>query len=401
MFFTSDTCATDVSAGANPQDLASLVALVETAIAQSAVLVRNGWAFHLPVPAPEELDADLCFTFPEHPNLDLRMRFECASVIVEAGRGEPQDTVSGSVGAFLDFFENNRSAQALFLEREWQLGNEAGCGEGDLDEIRDYLRELENLLPAPYELINETRDRVRASAVRLGRRFGIDRRSNVTPAMFLEEFVRTGTPVVLQRAATVDWWSFGRLQEMFRGVYTHLSRYPNCSYAIDDCIEKIVSGHSNAFKAALPLTNAIRFHHCTENLFPAQSVFQKAQALMIAPADQHMGASYRATSWHRDWADNLLTEMIGHKRVRLASPLDEDLFMLQTTPACHYNVAVDHSPLDPKNKQACEGMTVCDVVLEPGDLLFIPCGWLHTVENLTATAAINCWRVYPQELLDV
>ena len=64
-------------------------------------------------------------------------------------------------------------------------------------------------------------------------------------------------------------------------------------------------------------------------------------------------------------------------------------------------MATDHSPLDSRRDLREEGIAVREVLLEPGDLLFLPCGWLHTVENLTPTAGINCWRIRPPEMLEL
>jgi hypothetical protein len=384
-----------------PAQLDDLMAIVGAAIGQTRTAARDAWSFRLPEPAADDLDADLCFAFRDRPELGLRVRFEDTNAIVERGAGEPADTVTGSVQAFVDFFENRRSSQELFLERDWQIADGAGCGAVDVDEIRDYIRELEKLLPAPYQIADDMRGRVRASAARIGHTFEIESRSALAPQDFVERFVRTGTPVVLRGALRgLGWWSFTQLRQTFGDAYTHFSRYPNCTFAVGECFDKIQSGDAQAFKAALPVTAAIRRHYSVAEYFPEDAVFAKAQSLLVAPADHKMPASYRATVWHRDWADNLLAETIGQKRVRIASPLDEDRFGLSTTPACHYNVAVDHSALDPKAPAAHDGVNVRETTLAPGDVLFLPCGWLHTVENLTATAAINCWRVRPPEMLN-
>jgi hypothetical protein len=371
---------------------------MQSALRQTVTQGPESWSFRLPQPAPNVLDAELFFSFFDQPQIDLSIRFSDAEVVIQSGRGDPRDTIVGTVKSFLDFCENKRSAQGLFLEQDWQLGSGGGRGAQDLDELRDYVMELEQLLPAPYQMDAGLRERVRINSCRFGDNFDIVRRSNVTSQVFFEEFLQTGTPLIMRDAVATGWWSFDRLQEMFRGVSTHLCRYPQCSFAIDDCITRIVSGSPTAFKAALALTRDLRSQYLVENLFCADQVFQKAQKLLLAPANQHMSSSYRATAWHRDWADNLLTELIGSKRVLLTSPRYEDQFALRHVPACHYNVAVDYSELSGRE---CGSVPVLDVVLEPGDVLFIPCGWLHTVENVTATAAVNCWRVHPPELLSL
>jgi hypothetical protein len=389
-----------------PDSVIELGAIVAEAIGRPHAVTADGLAIDLPEPPPDDLAVDICFAFRERKDLDVRIGFDGAKAIFAPGTDDPSVTVTGSLDAFFDFFENRRSSQALFLEGDWTIGDGGGRRRDDVDEIRGDMQGLERALPPAYELPRETRNRVRANAARVGRAFDIVRRDRIDTATFIDEFVATGTPVVFTAGlSSLDWWSFARLRDLFGDAYTHFSKYPNGSYAIAECIDRIVTGDARAFKAALPLTRELRAHY---SLPPYGSpdgspdgLFGKAQALLIAPADDKMPASYRATAWHRDWADNLLAEMIGRKKVQIASPLDEDRFGPTSVPPSHYNVAVDHSPIDSREDLTGRGIVVRHVVLEPGDVLFLPCGWFHTVENLTATAAINGWRVRPPEMLTV
>jgi hypothetical protein len=370
------------------------------AIRQPGKVRGEGIAFELPAEVPAGLEADLAFAFDDDPALGLRLLFEGGSVAVEPGAADPRDTISTSVAAFFDFFENRRSSQALFLERDWRVDGSGGLGRDDAEEIRACVRALEALLPAPYEPPPRTRQRVEANAARHPVA-DVPRVVGLAPAAFADEFVATGRPVILRGALPgIEWWTFDRLRAAFGGAHTHFSRYPDCSYSTGACLERIESGRADAFKAALPVVSELRRHYTVEAYFPDRAVFEKARSLLVAPADGQMPGSYRATSWHRDWADNLLAQLIGVKRVRLSSPLNAPAFGLTSVPACHYNVALDHSAIDPRQDSAAlAGIALLEARLEPGDLLFIPCGWLHTVENLTATAAINCWRVSPPEML--
>ena len=379
-------------------NLAELAATVGKGIGQSPKVSANGYRFQLSGRSARQLEEPLYFAFPGEPACNLSVRFESPDIVVAPGSGDLRDTVIGSTQAFQRFFENEVSAQALFLEVEWKLGDGRGRAEGDLSELREALRALEDLLRAPYEL-TDIPQRVRANAARLGHDFQIVETSDGTSSVLLEQMVRAGQPCVLREATPVEWWSFENIAQTFQGMYTDLSRYPNCGYAVDKYLAKILSRSPDAFKAALPLTASLRANYFAGHLFPCDSIFAKAQTVLLAPADHYMPSSYRATSWHRDWADNLLAQMIGEKRVRVASPLEEEAFAAQRVPPCHYNVGVDYSAIDPKSKDACAGLNTREVVLQPGDVLFIPCGWFHTVENCSPSAAINCWKINPPEAL--
>lgn len=41
--------------------------------------------------------------------------------------------------------------------------------------------------------------------------------------------------------------------------------------------------------------------------------------------------------------------------------------------------------------EACSHPEAAHVVLEPGDVLYIPQGWLHCVSAVTPSASVNTW----------
>jgi ribosomal protein L16 Arg81 hydroxylase len=81
----------------------------------------------------------------------------------------------------------------------------------------------------------------------------------------------------------------------------------------------------------------------------------------------------------------LHTQLVGRKRWRLASPLQ--------TPRL-YNTRSVFSPVDLAAPDLARfprlaGVQVFDVVLGPGETLFVPLGWWHQVEALDTSLSIS------------
>lgn len=98
-----------------------------------------------------------------------------------------------------------------------------------------------------------------------------------------------------------------------------------------------------------------------------------------------VGPKGAKTQLHHDMSNNLHTQIIGKKRFRLASPF-------QFPNMYHYNnywskitfpelADLNHYPLAKK-------VQFFEVVLEPGDTIFIPVFWWHCVESLTASVSV-------------
>ena len=107
------------------------------------------------------------------------------------------------------------------------------------------------------------------------------------------------------------------------------------------------------------------------------------------------------TTLHHDMTNNLMAQVVGHKRIKLIAP-DYLPFL--------YNHFYCYSQVDPENVDSArfplfDKVKVFEVDLGPGDVLFIPIGWWHHVRSLdpsiTITATnfkgINCFAEhYPK-----
>ncbi|MCA9704704.1 MAG: cupin-like domain-containing protein [Myxococcales bacterium] len=96
--------------------------------------------------------------------------------------------------------------------------------------------------------------------------------------------------------------------------------------------------------------------------------------LWIGPAGTH-------TPLHHDGDDSMFCQVVGRKRFRLAPP--ESIELLDRSRGVY-------SHWDPRDEaQLAEGPPLLELVLEPGEALFIPSGWWHQVDALDPSLSVS------------
>lgn len=97
-----------------------------------------------------------------------------------------------------------------------------------------------------------------------------------------------------------------------------------------------------------------------------------------------LGPKGTLTPWHHDLTNNLLVQVIGRKRVRMAPPWAFD--RMKNSRHCFSDWGNDALP-------AGEGDAATPPVLEtiigPGEGIFLPVGWWHQVEALDLSASMS------------
>ncbi len=97
-----------------------------------------------------------------------------------------------------------------------------------------------------------------------------------------------------------------------------------------------------------------------------------------------MGPKGTVTPWHHDLTQNLLVNMVGTKRVALASPAETH--RMQNHRHCFSRFGADATlSAVPEAERA----RVLTVDIGPGDILFIPVGWWHHVTGLSLTVGMS------------
>ena len=90
------------------------------------------------------------------------------------------------------------------------------------------------------------------------------------------------------------------------------------------------------------------------------------------------------TPFHHDLTNNFMSQIIGRKRVKLIAPCE----LAKVYNHRHCFTDVDAKAVDLNRFPAMADVKIHDVVLEPGEILFLPVGWWHHVEALDISVTL-------------
>jgi hypothetical protein len=111
----------------------------------------------------------------------------------------------------------------------------------------------------------------------------------------------------------------------------------------------------------------------------------------MGPPRFWLGPARTVTPLHCDYDDNIFAQIWGSKRIFLAPPHhDEFLYTREANPVLF------GSPFDPEAPDfdafpLARQAAIVEVVVEPGDMLYVPAGWYHQVRALTFSLSSNRW----------
>lgn len=111
----------------------------------------------------------------------------------------------------------------------------------------------------------------------------------------------------------------------------------------------------------------------------------------MGPPRFWIGPARTVTPLHCDYDDNIFAQLWGTKRIFLAPP-HHDAF-LYTREA---NPLLFGSPFDPEAPDfdafpLARQAALVEIVVEPGDMLYVPAGWYHQVRALSFSLSSNRW----------
>jgi hypothetical protein len=111
----------------------------------------------------------------------------------------------------------------------------------------------------------------------------------------------------------------------------------------------------------------------------------------MGPPRFWLGPARTVTPLHCDYDDNIFAQIWGSKRIFLAPPHhDEFLYTREANPVLF------GSPFDPEAPDfdafpLARQAAIVEVVVHPGDMLYVPAGWYHQVRALTFSLSSNRW----------
>lgn len=115
-----------------------------------------------------------------------------------------------------------------------------------------------------------------------------------------------------------------------------------------------------------------------------------------------IGAPGTFTQGHIDSKDNFAYQIIGSKRWTIFSPTDyKYLYYVQRSGSLEWSMALN-SLTDPDLEKfpLYAKATPITFILNPGEVLYLPRGWTHTVQNISPALMINTWRYGPAAITE-
>ncbi|MYM31571.1 cupin-like domain-containing protein [Duganella sp. CY15W] len=111
----------------------------------------------------------------------------------------------------------------------------------------------------------------------------------------------------------------------------------------------------------------------------------------MGPPRFWIGPAGTVTPLHCDYDDNIFAQIWGTKRIFLSPPHhDEFIYPREANPILF------GSPFDPEAPDYTQfplarQATMIEVIVHPGDMLYVPAGWYHQVRALTFSLSSNRW----------
>jgi hypothetical protein len=111
----------------------------------------------------------------------------------------------------------------------------------------------------------------------------------------------------------------------------------------------------------------------------------------MGPPRFWLGPARTVTPLHCDYDDNIFAQIWGSKRIFLAPPHhDQYLYTKEANPVLF------GSPFDPEAPDfdafpLARQAAIVEVVVKPGDMLYVPAGWYHQVRALSFSLSANRW----------
>lgn len=231
----------------------------------------------------------------------------------------------------------------------------------------------------------------------------VEKRSRVSREEFLERYVRGCRPVVLTDMAR-DWpamqrWSFAEFKRRYgsMAVQVQAGRESDADFEVN----KVKHRHETNFAAFLDrvstsgvtndeyltanneLLRRPEFMGLLDEVGPLPDICD--QAMLKRAASLWIGPAGTRTPLHHDTLMLLHTQIVGRKRWRFVSPL--------SGPHLYNEIdvysPVDFEALDLQRFPDAAKVKVLDVVVEPGETMFLPLAWWHQVTSLDKCISLS------------
>ena len=229
----------------------------------------------------------------------------------------------------------------------------------------------------------------------------IERRDRLSRLDFLRDYYSTNRPVIITGMMD-DWpamckWNLDYFARSFgdREVEVQMGRTAGANYEIErekysskirfgDFIDKVrAARETNDFYLTANNTSSNR--RVLSELW--NDIVQIPEYLAVDRPGGFlwMGPKGTITPFHHDLTNNFMAQVIGRKRVKIAQSWDMPLMQNYL----HCFSRIDGRVTTPSAGPAIDEPRIDEVVLNPGEVLFLPIGCLHYVEGIEISVTVS------------
>jgi len=270
------------------------------------------------------------------------------------------------------------------------------------DPLSDEVSAL-RLALAKREWLLETLERQRDLSPRLTT---LERRSGLSAEEFLERYYAANRPVVLAGEAA-DWPALARwTPDYLRAAVGERSIEFQAERTQAETFEIDKDAHRRQAPFSAFMDRISRPGAGNEAYITAYNSPRNAEALSVLHSDlgrldrfldpqgptphgmMWIGPAGTVTPLHHDLTNNLIAQIVGRKRVRLA-PSAEVGKLYNHRHVFSEIGDLEATGVDPALYPRLEGLRSYEVLLGPGDVLFMPVAWWHQVTSLDFSVTIT------------
>ncbi|MES3024638.1 MAG: cupin-like domain-containing protein [Pseudomonadota bacterium] len=111
----------------------------------------------------------------------------------------------------------------------------------------------------------------------------------------------------------------------------------------------------------------------------------------MGPPRFWLGPAGTVTPLHCDYDDNIFAQIWGSKRIFLSPPHHDEFLYPSEANAILFGSPFDPEAPDFEKFPLARAANMVEVIVNPGDLLYVPAGWYHQVRSLTFSLSSNRW----------
>jgi hypothetical protein len=111
----------------------------------------------------------------------------------------------------------------------------------------------------------------------------------------------------------------------------------------------------------------------------------------MGPPRFWLGPAGTVTPLHCDYDDNIFAQIWGTKRIFLTPPHHDQFLYPNQANAILFGSPFDPEAPDFERFPLARQATLIEVIVSPGEMLYVPAGWYHQVRALTFSLSSNRW----------